>query len=172
MGPQESVQESAPSVASSIACATTSAPLPCAANTVASSIACATTSAPLPGAANTATKRLSRTIQYSYDTLTSRCEETLPLVSFTQAREIKSRMFMVGRMWELSQDVQGCRDVQKALEDCKSSEDFRSVAVQLTGHVWEAMRCPHANHVLRKVVQTIPASSLDFVIDEIVQEGA
>jgi len=146
--PQEAVQASAPCIASSIAFATSSTALPDAAN-----------------------KRLSRTIQYSYDTLTSRCEDSLPLANFIQASGIKSRMFMGGKMWELSQDVQGCREVQTALDDCQSYQDFRSVVAQMTGRVWEAMRCPHANHVLRKVVQTLPASDLDFIVQEIVQEG-
>jgi hypothetical protein len=121
----------------------------------ASSIACATSSTALPdAAANAAIKKLS-------------------LASLIHAsEENKSRMFMVGKVWELSRDVQGCREVQAALDHCKTSRDFRSVAAQLSGHVWEAMRCPYANHVLRKVVQTIPASSLDFVVQEIVQEGS
>ena len=58
---------------------------------------------------------------------------------------------LVGRVWELSQDSKGCRDVQLALE--QAGEDLRRLIVaEVAGHVLDAMRCPHANHVLQKCI--------------------
>jgi len=42
----------------------------------------------------------------------------------------------------------------------------------LHGHAVRAMRCPHANHVLQKVISTMPAASLQFMVDEITQDDA
>ena len=58
---------------------------------------------------------------------------------------------LTGRVWELSQDSKGCRDVQLAIE--QATDDFRRVLVaEVAGHVLDAMRCPHANHVLQKCI--------------------
>jgi hypothetical protein len=130
-------------------------------------------------------KGLPSKIQYSFDTLSSRRDETcaysvdagaernpLKLMDLVGLPGEKFEHFMDGKFWELSQDVQGCRQIQNALDDSLNSQDFQSIQVQLKGHVWEAMLCPHANHVLRKVVQSMPSSNLDFIIAEVVLEGS
>ena len=66
------------------------------------------------------------------------------------ARETSSSL-LTGRVWELSQDSKGCREVQQAIEE--ASDDVRcSLVAELCGHVLDAMRCPHANHVLQKCI--------------------
>mmetsp|Transcript_70115 Transcript_70115/g.97498 ORF Transcript_70115/g.97498 Transcript_70115/m.97498 type:complete len:371 (-) Transcript_70115:717-1829(-) len=73
---------------------------------------------------------------------------------------------LVGRVWELSQDSKGCRDVQLALE--QASEDLRRLIVaEVAGHVLDAMRCPHANHVLQKCITSSRPPDCQFIIDEI-----
>jgi len=79
---------------------------------------------------------------------------------------------VAGKVWELSQDPQGCRHVQRALEHAASEEERRAVAAELHGHVAPAMRCLHGNHVLQKCINTMQPESLQFIVDEISkQEG-
>lgn len=73
--------------------------------------------------------------------------------------------------WQLSRDAQGTFEVQKALDDCSNDEERAVLAAQLRGHVFEATQCPHANHVLRKVITMMPPSTLNFVIVELMAEG-
>lgn len=146
---------------------------------------CFTQSLHLKRSPTCAWKGLPSKIQYSFDTLSSRCDETcaysvdagaernpLKLIDLVGLPGEKTENFMDGKFWELSQDAQGCRQVQNALDDSLNSRHFQSIQAQLKGHVWEAMRCPHANHVLRKVVQSMPSSNLDFIIEEVVMEGS
>ncbi|CAE7552499.1 APUM1 [Symbiodinium pilosum] len=73
---------------------------------------------------------------------------------------------LTGRVWELSQDSKGCRDVQLAIE--QATDDFRRVLVaEVAGHVLDAMRCPHANHVLQKCITSSRPPDCQFIIDEI-----
>mmetsp|Transcript_28677 Transcript_28677/g.45556 ORF Transcript_28677/g.45556 Transcript_28677/m.45556 type:complete len:531 (-) Transcript_28677:404-1996(-) len=74
-------------------------------------------------------------------------------------------------VWKLSQDAKGCRDVQKALAECDSDEKGLAISVQLKGHVMDAVRCPHANHVLRKIIETLPPACSSFIIKEILENG-
>lgn len=74
---------------------------------------------------------------------------------------------VLGQVWELSQDAAGCRDVQLFLETCSSEEALAAVAEELHGHVEEAMRCPHANHVLQKLITAVDPWCVQFVVDEL-----
>jgi len=77
-------------------------------------------------------------------------------------------MQLAGRVWSLSQEAHGCRQVQQALEGA-ASDDFRqTLASELRGHVLEACKCPHANHVLQKLILLLPASASQFIIDEMI----
>jgi len=60
--------------------------------------------------------------------------------------------------------------VQKALEE-SSPEECAALAAELRGHIFEATQCPHANHVLRKIITLLPASSLHFVIVGLMSQG-
>jgi hypothetical protein len=70
-------------------------------------------------------------------------------------------------VWLLSQDKEGCRQVQAAFVDAPSDEARADLAAELHGHVAKAMRCPHANHVLQKVIAVVRPESLHFVVDEL-----
>jgi len=73
---------------------------------------------------------------------------------------------IVGRVWKLSQDPLGSRLVQAALERADSEEQRCLLAHELSGHVLRTMRCPHGNHVLQKIVDTMEQpESLQFIVD-------
>jgi hypothetical protein len=78
---------------------------------------------------------------------------------------------MVGRVWPLAQDGKGCRDLQDMLEGTANKEDRCSVAAELQGHVWDALCSPNANHVLQKLIVTMPPGASQFIIDELMCEG-
>lgn len=79
---------------------------------------------------------------------------------------------VAGHVWSLSQDSTGCREVQDAIDAAQGEPARLGLAMELSGHVWEALQCPHANHVVRKFVTTMSAHSLQFLIDELVHMGA
>mmetsp|Transcript_36814 Transcript_36814/g.83297 ORF Transcript_36814/g.83297 Transcript_36814/m.83297 type:complete len:413 (+) Transcript_36814:62-1300(+) len=66
----------------------------------------------------------------------------------------------------LSFDAAGCRAVQQALHvvDRKIAVDL---AAELRGHVCEAIRSPHANYVIQKVIEVLPMAQASFVADEL-----
>jgi hypothetical protein len=76
-----------------------------------------------------------------------------------------------GSIWELSKDAKGCRKVQEALDHCDCVDEGIAIAAHFKGRVIEAIRCPHANHVLRKIIMTLPPTHSTFVIEEIVEKG-
>lgn len=78
----------------------------------------------------------------------------------------------VGRVWNLSRDNVGCRELQEALEDdAVSAEDRVSIVKELHGHISEAVRCRYANYVVQKCIQTVGASSAQFIVDELSRRG-
>jgi hypothetical protein len=77
---------------------------------------------------------------------------------------------VIGSIWLLSQDPQGCRRVQDVIEN--GSDSHRdAIARELFGHVVEALQHPHANFVLRKCVEKLPPQAVQFVIDELLAGG-
>jgi len=78
-------------------------------------------------------------------------------------------LMVAGRVWTLSQEAHGCRQVQEALDHADGNAQRDAYADELRGHILEAARCPHANHVLQKCIVTVPALSLQFAVDEIME---
>jgi len=76
-----------------------------------------------------------------------------------------------GNVWKLSQEAQGCRDVQQAIQSSALPIACRLV-LELHGHVSAAAQCPHANHVLRKAITTVPAAAFNFILEELLGRGA
>eukprot|EP00930_Biecheleria_cincta_P002106 TRINITY_DN103151_c0_g1_i1.p1 TRINITY_DN103151_c0_g1~~TRINITY_DN103151_c0_g1_i1.p1 ORF type:complete len:296 (-),score=43.64 TRINITY_DN103151_c0_g1_i1:237-1124(-) len=72
-----------------------------------------------------------------------------------------------GRIWELSRQFVGCREVQCALDGCQDRAEKAQLALELRGHVLEAVACPYANHVLQKCINSLRPSDLQFIIDEL-----
>jgi len=86
----------------------------------------------------------------------------------TKPQKEMSSLNRVVDIWELSKDKAGCRVVQEAFEAGPDKERLR-LAEQLKGHVWEALRCPHANYVIQKVITTTRPQDSQFIIDELLQ---
>jgi len=74
---------------------------------------------------------------------------------------------VLGRVWDLAREPEGCREVQLALEAAQSDQARAAIAAELEGHVWEAVRCPHANHVIQKCVVAMRPVDLQFILDEL-----
>eukprot|EP00931_Biecheleriopsis_adriatica_P016718 TRINITY_DN12254_c0_g1_i11.p1 TRINITY_DN12254_c0_g1~~TRINITY_DN12254_c0_g1_i11.p1 ORF type:complete len:559 (+),score=129.53 TRINITY_DN12254_c0_g1_i11:78-1754(+) len=75
------------------------------------------------------------------------------------------------RIWRLSKDRLGCRQVQALLEHASTSKEERlQISLELHGHVREALRCPNANFVLRKIIHLLPPEELNFCFDELLQK--
>merc|ERR1712070_730653 len=77
---------------------------------------------------------------------------------------------LLGSVAELSFDASACRVVQKAME-LGEEEDAVALGSEMQGGVREAMNSPHANYVILKIVEVLPASSLDFIVEEILGAG-
>jgi pumilio RNA-binding family len=80
--------------------------------------------------------------------------------------------YLRGFVWDLSRDARGCRQVQDAFEVAVSDDQRIDLASELHSHVWEAMKCQNANHVLQKCISTMRPSASQFIIDEIMHGGA
>jgi len=78
---------------------------------------------------------------------------------------------LIGSVAELSFDAAACRVVQKAIE-IGEEEDVVALCSELQGFIREAIHSPHANHVIQKMVEVLPSSSLNFVVEEILGAGA
>eukprot|EP00929_Paragymnodinium_shiwhaense_P024745 TRINITY_DN15133_c0_g2_i2.p1 TRINITY_DN15133_c0_g2~~TRINITY_DN15133_c0_g2_i2.p1 ORF type:complete len:359 (+),score=61.16 TRINITY_DN15133_c0_g2_i2:72-1148(+) len=76
-----------------------------------------------------------------------------------------------GMVWALARNPKGCRDVQNCLENAATEKERVTLAHELQGHVWDALRCPHANYVLQKVICLLKPSDMQFVVDEVVGKG-
>lgn len=91
----------------------------------------------------------------------------------TQSLDISSvdGRSLLGKVWTLSQDPQGCRQVQAAFDN-GSDDVCLALAHELRGHVNEALHSPHANFVVRKCVERTSPLHLQFVIDELLMVGS
>lgn len=78
---------------------------------------------------------------------------------------------ILGSVWRLSREADGCRQVQTAFEECQDEENKSLLMDEIRGHVWEGLRCPHANHVLQKCVLISRPEASQFIIDELVGGG-
>ena len=76
-----------------------------------------------------------------------------------------------GRVWALAQTPGGSWAVQNALERLTSDADRLRLVQELRGHTWEALQCPHANHVLQKCVAVLRAGAAQFIVDELLASG-
>jgi pumilio RNA-binding family len=58
------------------------------------------------------------------------------------------------------------RAAQMALKEAPAT-DAAALAASLRGHVWEAMQSKHANYVLQKITEVMPAVHASFIVDEL-----
>jgi len=71
----------------------------------------------------------------------------------------------------LSFEPQGCRAVQFALEGV-DRQVAAEMASQLRGRIIEAMRSPHANYVLQKMIKVLTPQEAPFIVEEVSPLGA
>mmetsp|Transcript_87390 Transcript_87390/g.138756 ORF Transcript_87390/g.138756 Transcript_87390/m.138756 type:complete len:430 (-) Transcript_87390:221-1510(-) len=72
---------------------------------------------------------------------------------------------LTGNVWAWSQNDVGCRLVQEILE--LGTRDAAELALELRGHVLEAVMCPYANYVIQKVVSHLSTAASAFVAQEL-----
>mmetsp|Transcript_82740 Transcript_82740/g.146094 ORF Transcript_82740/g.146094 Transcript_82740/m.146094 type:complete len:305 (-) Transcript_82740:38-952(-) len=75
------------------------------------------------------------------------------------------------QVWNLARDSQGCRDLQRALDDASCEEERAAIASELQGHVCEAIRCPHANFVMQKLISVLQPTHVVFIFEELWLRG-
>eukprot|EP00933_Yihiella_yeosuensis_P006354 TRINITY_DN111041_c0_g1_i1.p1 TRINITY_DN111041_c0_g1~~TRINITY_DN111041_c0_g1_i1.p1 ORF type:complete len:354 (+),score=61.70 TRINITY_DN111041_c0_g1_i1:53-1114(+) len=73
-------------------------------------------------------------------------------------------MDVTGRVWELAQTQEGSREVQHAM-DHASEDSITAILMELKDHVYDALRCPHANHVIQKGISMLPPQTSQFIVD-------
>lgn len=83
---------------------------------------------------------------------------------------VKPQSKLIGNVPDLAFDASACRVVQQALE-FGEEEEVVALCLELQGRVREAIRSPHANHVIQKLVEVLPVSSLGFVAKEMLGAG-
>jgi len=75
-------------------------------------------------------------------------------------------------IWALSQDRGRCRMVQKYLEDqFVEQPDSSDLVAGLHDHVWDALVCPNANHVLQTIINNARPPQFEFILNEILAKG-
>jgi len=87
------------------------------------------------------------------------------------ASQVVLAPWLSGSVWRLSQEPEGCWKVQQALDTATSVDERFAIAQELCGHMSKAARCPYANHVVQKIIRSIPPERLSFIVDEIVSKG-
>jgi pumilio RNA-binding family len=80
-------------------------------------------------------------------------------------------MSVRGAVWKLSKDPSGCRAVQQAFDEAECDADRVTLAAELHTHVWDALKCANANHVLQKCISTMRPVDSQFIISELQQAG-
>lgn len=71
-----------------------------------------------------------------------------------------------GKVVQLAFDPVGCRVVQQALQVADKEASIAMIA-ELKGSVIKASGCPYANFVLQKVIELLPPSQAEFIVNEL-----
>jgi len=79
--------------------------------------------------------------------------------------------WLSGKVWRLSQDAEGCRQVQQSLDSASTEDERCAIAQEFRGHIAKAVRCPYANFVLQKCIAMVPPQYLAFIFDELLSKG-
>lgn len=75
-----------------------------------------------------------------------------------------------GRVWQMSCEKLGCRVVQAAIHHAPRAQAEKLVK-ELHFHVRESLVSPHANFVIQRVVEKLPASASAFVAQELLADA-
>jgi hypothetical protein len=77
-----------------------------------------------------------------------------------------SAVVVQGLVVQLSMDQDGCRLLQSALETGDGAERA-AMSMEFYGHVCDALESPHAHHVLQRIIELMPPSSVSFILREL-----
>mmetsp|Transcript_21517 Transcript_21517/g.67130 ORF Transcript_21517/g.67130 Transcript_21517/m.67130 type:complete len:577 (+) Transcript_21517:82-1812(+) len=99
------------------------------------------------------------------------CEELAKGLEAGGAARLAAVEALRGSVLRCALAATGCRVVQLALEVAERRAAEELVA-ELHGHVQEAIESPHANYVIQKVVEVMPAALSGFVAEELRGAGA
>jgi hypothetical protein len=77
-----------------------------------------------------------------------------------------SAVVVQGLVVQLSMDQDGCRLLQSALETGDGAERA-AMSMEFYGHVCDALESPHAHHVLQRIIELMPPSSVSFILHEL-----
>ncbi|CAE8628601.1 unnamed protein product [Polarella glacialis] len=83
-----------------------------------------------------------------------------------EAQRQKLMERIVTDAWSMAVTKQGTRLVQVALEVADAAGKL-TLAAALRGRVWQALKSPHANHVLQKIITVLPPAKCQFVLSEL-----
>lgn len=98
----------------------------------------------------------------------------LPVTAQTQENPTSKQIpttWLTGKVWRLSQDAEGCRQVQQSLDSASTEDERCAIAQEFRGHIAKAVRCPYANFVLQKCIAMVPPQHFAFTFDELVSKG-
>jgi pumilio RNA-binding family len=70
-------------------------------------------------------------------------------------------------MCNLAFDASGCRIIQEVLDGDDVVSDLECLVAEMRGYVHDAVMSPHANFVIQKMIETLPASLASFIADEL-----
>jgi len=116
------------------------------------------------------TSRSGHRVRWADESEDSEQKSEIKLTELLDTLDVNSASELQGRVWALSQDAQGCRDVQDAISSAPLAYAC-TLAAELRGHVNAAVQCPHANHVLRIVITRMPAPAFNFILEELMNQG-
>jgi len=111
-------------------------------------------------------KELKKTYEARHDFPEAMCQELGEKLKSSGAQKSEAMLIVKGWASYLSFDAAGCRVVQAALSTA-SLDDASEIASGLRFHIRAAVVCPHANHVVQKVVELLPPSHTEFVVEEL-----
>jgi len=109
-------------------------------------------------------------LQEYYQCSGAQLEQEYAQLSEPLSQDDSSIRIFAGRVWKLSQDDKGCRQLQDAFDICNDQERI-ALASELKGHVWQALKCGNANHVIQKCITTMKPASVQFIINELTHNG-
>jgi len=82
---------------------------------------------------------------------------------------VRSRILelLAGDVVALSLDPHGCRVIQAAHEACPCLREQELLTRDLRGHALALTQSQHGNHVIQRVIESMPPSQLQFIIEEL-----
>ena len=91
------------------------------------------------------------------------CDWAIRQLSSNPSRELLQQILQDA--WVLASSKHGTRVVQAAM-DVAEAPDKQLLTNVFKGRVWYALKSPHANHVLQKIIALMPPDKMQFVFED------